>query len=57
MEQLYNEISTLDNRIRNITKEIAQPNVEIDIKSQMNDFLQVFAITLIHTSFSPRTKL
>ncbi|XP_053615394.1 inverted formin-2 isoform X2 [Plodia interpunctella] len=41
VEQLYNEIKTLSNRIGLLKKEIQQPNTQLDIKEQMGDFLQV----------------
>ncbi|KAH8366251.1 hypothetical protein KR093_010981 [Drosophila rubida] len=40
MEQINNEIGTLDNRIRKISKLIEQPATDADIKQQMLDFLQ-----------------
>ncbi|KAH8302414.1 hypothetical protein KR044_006296 [Drosophila immigrans] len=39
MEQINNEIGTLDNRIRKISKQIEQPATDADIKRQMLDFL------------------
>ncbi|XP_013191067.2 inverted formin-2 [Amyelois transitella] len=41
VEQIYNEIKTLSNRIGLLKKEIQQPNTQQDIKEQMGDFLQV----------------
>ncbi|XP_034120626.1 FH2 domain-containing protein 1 isoform X2 [Drosophila guanche] len=39
-EQINNEISTLDGRIRRITRQIEQPATDTDIKQQMAEFLQ-----------------
>ncbi|XP_052750901.1 inverted formin-2 [Galleria mellonella] len=41
VEQLYNEIKTLGNRIEQLKKEIQLPTTQQDIKEQMGDFLQV----------------
>lgn len=42
MEQLQNEIKTLDSRIKTIKKIIEMPNTESEIKTQMIDFLLVY---------------
>ncbi|ALC44102.1 form3 [Drosophila busckii] len=39
-EQINNEISTLDTRIRKISRQIEQPTTDADIKEQMTEFLQ-----------------
>lgn len=41
VDQLHNEINTLEARIRKIKKQIELPNTEWDIKQQMHDFLQM----------------
>lgn len=41
VEQLHNEIKTLDNRISVLKKEIQLGTTPADIKEQMGDFLQV----------------
>lgn len=41
VEQLQNEINTLDTRIKKIRKQIELPSTEKEIKAQMIDFLQV----------------
>ncbi|KAG7309485.1 hypothetical protein JYU34_005456 [Plutella xylostella] len=41
VEQLHNEIKTLDQRVGVLKKEIQSPNTQGDIKEQMGDFLQV----------------
>ncbi|KAL0818669.1 hypothetical protein ABMA28_008021 [Loxostege sticticalis] len=41
VEQLYNEIKTLSQRIGVLKKEIQMPATQQDIKEQMGDFLQV----------------
>ncbi|KAJ0172024.1 hypothetical protein K1T71_011997 [Dendrolimus kikuchii] len=41
VEQLYNEIKTLDNRITSLKKEIHLPLTQIDIRNQMGEFLQM----------------
>lgn len=41
IEQLNNEIVALDKRISNICRQINLPTTENDIKSQMDEFLQV----------------
>lgn len=41
VEQLHNEIKTLDTRIRALKREIQLPNTQGDIKDQTGDFLQV----------------
>lgn len=46
VEQLTNEIKTLDLRIGVLKKEIQLPGTQGDIKGQMGDFLQVSAATL-----------
>lgn len=39
MEQINNEISTLDNRIKRISRQIELPTTDADIQQQMSDFL------------------
>nr|CAD7397987.1 unnamed protein product [Timema cristinae] len=41
VEQLQNEINTLDSRIKKIKKQIDMPSTEKDIKQQMEEFLQM----------------
>ncbi|XP_049885556.1 inverted formin-2 [Pectinophora gossypiella] len=41
VEQIHNEIKTLDNRITQLKREIQLPTTQPDIKVQMGDFLQV----------------
>lgn len=41
MEQLNNEISTLDTRIKKIRRQINLPTTDNDIKAQMIEFLQI----------------
>lgn len=41
VEQLTNEIKTLELRIRGLKRETQLPNTPADIKEQMGDFLQV----------------
>lgn len=41
MEQLQNEISALDVRIKKIKRQIDLPTTERDIKLQMTEFLSV----------------
>ncbi|XP_063233866.1 uncharacterized protein LOC134537410 [Bacillus rossius redtenbacheri] len=41
VEQLQNEINTLDSRIKKIKKQIELPSTEKDIKAQMEEFLQM----------------
>lgn len=41
VEQLQNEVQTMDNRIQKIKKQVELPSTEIEIKNQMRDFLQV----------------
>lgn len=41
VEQLTNEIKTLELRIKGLKKETQLPNTPSDIKEQMGDFLQV----------------
>lgn len=41
VEQLQNDINTLDARIQKIKKQIEQPSTEVEIKNQMSEFLQV----------------
>ena len=41
IEQLNNEISALDKRIRTIKKQIELPSTEDDIRQQMQDFIKV----------------
>lgn len=41
VEQLQNEINTLDNRIKKIKKIIELPSTEEEIKTQMSEFLMV----------------
>lgn len=41
MEQLQNEINTLDVRIKKIKKQIDMPTTEMEIKQQMTEFLLV----------------
>ncbi|CAG9793175.1 unnamed protein product [Diatraea saccharalis] len=41
VEQLYNEIKTLAQRVSLLKKETQAPNTQQDIKDQMGDFLQV----------------
>lgn len=48
VEQLQNEINTLDTRIKKIRKQIELPSTEKEIKAQMIDFLQVNDYTIIN---------
>lgn len=41
MDQLNNELNTLDNRIKKIKKNIDSPHTDADIKVQMMEFLQI----------------
>lgn len=41
VEQINNEINTLDTRISKIKKQIEMPSTDIDIRGQMDEFLQV----------------
>lgn len=41
VEQIHNEIKTLEHRITVLEKEIQLPITQPDIKEQMGDFLQV----------------
>lgn len=41
MEQIHNEINTLEVRIKKIKKQIELPSTENEIKGQMTEFLQV----------------
>lgn len=41
VEQINNEINTLDMRISKIKKQIEMPSTDIDIRNQMDDFLEV----------------
>lgn len=48
VDQINNEITALDTRIKNIKKQIELPTTEQDVKSQMTEFLQVYQkLTLI----------
>lgn len=47
VEQLNNEITMLDKRIKTITKQIELPMTEQDIKDQMTDFLIVSSADFI----------
>lgn len=46
VEQLHNEITALDTRIKKIKRQIELPATDEDIKSQMTEFLQVSQETL-----------
>ncbi len=41
VDQINNEITALDTRIKNIKKQIELPTTEQDVKNQMTEFLQV----------------
>lgn len=41
VEQLYNEIKALENRISSLKKEIHIPSTQVDIRNQMGEFLQM----------------
>jgi inverted formin-2 len=41
VEQLNNEINTLDKRMKKIKKQVELPSTDDDIKTQMNKFLEV----------------
>lgn len=41
IEQINNEITTLDKRLKTIKKQIELPSTEDDIRSQMEDFIKV----------------
>nr|XP_023020465.1 uncharacterized protein LOC111509028 [Leptinotarsa decemlineata] len=43
VEQLHNEINALDVRIKKVRKQIELPTTELEIKTQMTDFLQMAA--------------
>lgn len=46
VEQIHNEIKTLEHRITVLEKEIQLPITQPDIKGQMGDFLQVYILYL-----------
>ncbi len=46
VEQLVNEVQTLDDRIQKIGMEIELPAMEADIKDQMKDFLKVSILSV-----------
>lgn len=48
VEQLQNEINTLDTRIKKIHKQIDLPSTEKEIKYQMEEFLKVLVRFLIY---------
>lgn len=52
VEQLHNEIKSLDLRTSLLKKEIQLPTTQEDIKQQMGDFLQVRGEDLIITPYS-----
>lgn len=46
VEQIHNEIKTLEHRITVLEKEIQLPITQPDIKEQMGDFLQVHILQI-----------
>lgn len=42
IEQINNEITTLDKRLKTIKKQIELPSTEDDIRSQMEEFIKVY---------------
>lgn len=56
VDQINNEITALDTRIKNIKKQIELPTTEQDVKNQMTEFLLVQKHTTNEMSREKSTK-